>query len=71
MPDPDLEIWVGSSRSLDKGRRGVAGRSPPNFFSAVQASVWSENKGGGGGGNGPSPGSAIVLEWLTCITDVI
>ena len=70
MLDPDLEIWVGSSRSLDKGRRGVAGWSPPNFFSAVQASVWSENKGGGGG-NGPSPGSAIVLERLTCITDVI
>ena len=44
MPDPDLEIiWGGqSSRPLDKG----GGCSPPKFFSALRASVWSKNKRG-------------------------
>ena len=37
MPDPDLEI-----------RGGGGGGGPPqkSFFSALQASVWSKNKGG-------------------------
>ena len=35
MPDPDLEITGWGGHGL-----------PPNFFSALRASVWSKNKGG-------------------------
>ena len=54
--DPDLEIrWGGRSSSpLHKG-----GRSLKIFFSALRASVWSQNKGGAGP-PGPSPRSATV-----------
>ena len=50
VPDPDLEIsGVGrSSRPLDKEKRGGRGGGPPNFFSALRASVWSKNNGGRG-----------------------
>ena len=42
MPDPDLEIREG-------------GRSP-QFFSVLQDSFWSKNKGGGGVGGGRGGG---------------
>ena len=56
MPDPDLEIR--EARSFRPP--GGWGRSPKNFFSALQAPFWSKNKGGGGeaGPLGPFPGSA-------------
>ena len=37
MPDPYLEIGAGG---------GGRAQSPKNFFSALRASVWFENKGG-------------------------
>ena len=44
MLDPDLEITEARSfRPLDKGGGGGL---PKKFFSALQASFWSENKGG-------------------------
>ena len=60
MQDPDLEIRVGSSRTLDKVKEG-GGWCPNNFFGGVlRASVWSKNKGGGAGPPGPSPRSATT-----------
>ena len=57
MPDPDLEIRGGqSSRPLDKG----GGASQKTIFSALRASVWSNNKGGWGG-QGPFPGYTTGL----------
>ena len=37
VPDPDLEIGAWG---------GGGGRSPKKIFLALQASVWSKNKGG-------------------------
>ena len=50
---PSDNGWGGSFRPWDKG-----GWSQKNCFSALQASVWSSNKGVGP--PGPSPGSATV-----------
>ena len=65
--DPDLQIRGGGA-VIETLRKGGA-RTQKNFFSALQASVWSKNKWGGGGGagpSGPSPGSATekVLSYL-------
>ena len=50
-------FYTGRPSLVGVGRR----RSPQKFFSALQASVLSKNKGGGGGGSrGPSPGSATA-----------
>ena len=57
----------GRSRPSDKGGGGRSSRpwnkggwSKNNFFSALQASVWSKNKGGAGS-PGPFPGSTTVV----------
>ena len=42
--DPDLQITGGRSSSPSK--KG-GGQSPKNVFSALRASVWSNNEGGG------------------------
>ena len=69
LKDPDLQIRGGGGGGWSKPRRrGGGGRGGPpkpgervggavskKFFSALQASVWSKNKGG------PSPGSATDL----------
>ena len=48
MPDPDLEIREARSlRPLHRGGGGGGGGTPKKFFSALQASFWSKNKGGG------------------------
>ena len=48
VPDPDLEMGGGggSSRPFDGG----GGWFPKKIFLALQASVWSKNKGGGRAG---------------------
>ena len=47
VPDPDLEIRRGrSSRLLERGGWGAVSKK---IFSALQASVWSKNKGEGEG----------------------
>ena len=55
--DPDLQIREGPGHpdpEMGVGR----GQSENKIFSALQASVWSYNKGGGGWPPvGPSPGS--------------
>ena len=48
MADPDCEIRRGAGHP-DPEIRGVGGDTvSKNFFSALWASFWSENKGGGG-----------------------
>ena len=54
---PDLQIREGPGHPDPEMRLGRE-KSKKKIFSALQASVWSNNKGGGGGGRGPSPGSA-------------
>ena len=44
VADPDLKIRRGPGHPDPEIRGG--GRSPKRFFSALQASVWSKNKGG-------------------------
>ena len=61
--------YSGGSRPSDKGGpghpdpeiRGEGGWSPKKFFSTLQASVWSKNKGGPGS-LGTSPRSATAIE---------
>ena len=51
VADPDLQIRGGGGGKgghPDPEIRGEGGWSPKKFFSALQASVWSKNKGGGG-----------------------
>ena len=60
MLDPDFEMGAGEEEG--SSQKIFLGPSRLQFGLKIRA---------GGGGNGPSPGSAIVLEWLTCITDVI
>ena len=64
VADPDFQrrgAGGGGGSHLDPQIR-EGGRSPKKIFSALQASVWSKNKGGGGAGPpGPSPGSATAL----------
>ena len=62
MPDPDFEIRgeVGggeASRPLDKGEA-----VSKKLFSALRASVWSDNKGGGGGPGDPLDPSLSLTE---------
>ena len=55
--DPDLQIREGPGHpdpEMGVGR----GQSEKKIFSALQASVWSNNKGGAPPPPGPSPGSA-------------
>ena len=65
VADPDFQrrgAGGGGGSHLDPQIREGGGRSPKKIFSALQASVWSKNKGGGGAGPpGPSPGSATAL----------
>ena len=54
----------GGSRSLDKG----GGRSLPQIFAALGASVWPKNKGGAGAPD-PSPGSATARDEVLLLID--
>ena len=56
MPDPDLEI-----RGRPSHQDPNMGGPPPQFFSALQASVWSKNKRGSGAPS-PFPRSATAVE---------
>ena len=60
VADPDLQIR--GAGHPDPEIRGEAGWSPKKFFSALQASVWSKNKGWWGGGAGTSPRTATAIE---------
>ena len=54
-----LVIW-----SVKKVGVGWGGGGPPQFFLALQASYYSENKGDTGP-QGPSPGSATGVKFKT------
>ena len=56
VADPDLHMGQGGNGHLDPDMRG-GGPVSKKHVSALQASVWSKNKGGPGP-PGPSPGSA-------------
>ena len=59
MVDPGEGGGGEGSSHLDPEISGGPGSK--KFFWALQASIWSKNKGGGTGHPGPSPGSAPVL----------
>ena len=64
MADADLQIREGPGHPDPE--MGVGwGQSETKIFSALQASVWSNNKGGGGRPPGPSPGSATENNRVT------
>ena len=46
VPDPDLKIKEGGGRAGHQDPEIRRGRVSTKFFSALQASVWSKNKGG-------------------------
>ena len=57
VPDPNLEVRGGGGHP-DPEISGGGQSLKKIIFSALWASVWSENKGGGVGWPGPSPRSA-------------
>ena len=72
---PDLDLEIKGAPVIQTLRKGAA-RSPKEFFSALQASVWFKNKRGGRGGGeggglpGPLPWIRhwITLQWrMTCV----
>ena len=69
VADPDLQIKEGPGHPDPEimgrgGGRGEGCLSPKKIFTALRASVWSNNKGGVRGvgrAPGPSPGHATVF----------
>ena len=62
MPNPDIEITGESGHPDLEIRKGAGvGTVSKNFFSALQASVWSKNKEGARATTLDPPVSMIVL----------
>jgi len=57
VADPDLQIREGPGHP-DPGEGGL---SPKKIFSALRASVWSNNKGGGAGPPAPPLDLPLLL----------
>ena len=65
VPDPDIKIKGGGGRAGHQDPQIRRGKVYTKFFSALQASVWSKNKGGAS-----PPGSATGKVRL-CQTQVV